>query len=146
MYQFIDQPVEWLNPGTRLVLMAMRSWVMAVRRQTCPPRQLAAEFGPLGAIAIVGDIHRLMLILHHHGQREMPFGAPDADSVNETEALMLALWADIGSDRSDVARAALALLVCEPAIAPMMASITRCSVVLTALGLPPSSPAPIMIR
>jgi hypothetical protein len=137
MYQFLDQPIARLSPGSRFVLRAMRIWVLAVHMRVCPPRSLSSEMANLGALEITGDLHRLMLALHCHGLRSMPFATPDAARVSEAEALMLALWSEVVADCPQAARTTLGLLVGEPAIEPMMAAMTRVAAHLSTLGLAP---------
>jgi hypothetical protein len=138
MYQFLDQPLARLDPGSRFVVSAMRIWVMAVSQRRCPPRVLLTLVKDEALHPSVCDLHRLMLTLHCNGLRPMQFGAPGRPVITEAEALMLSLWAAIVADEGDTARATLELLVREPAITPMMGWMVRAAAHLSTVGLAPA--------
>lgn len=134
MYDYLDQPVGMLNPGSRFVLNAMRVWVNAVRQRLCPPRALMAAIPQPELFPAVGDLHRTMLTLHHFGCSSMPFGALDFPTVTEGEAIMLTLWASISADQPERTQALLDYLVSEAATAPMQAAMVRAAACFRPLG------------
>jgi len=111
MYQFLDQPVNALVPGSRLLLWAARGWAWARIGGACPPGAIAPAFLHCDAIAALPDLHRLLLMLEGDDLDERlalpPVGAPCIDDV---EAVLLQLWAD-ALTRPYRARATLALML-----------------------------------
>lgn len=138
MYHYLDQPVDRLDAGSRLVLGAMRAWVDAARQRICPPRALIAAMPQPELCPAVGDLHRTMVMLHHFGISPMPFGERDLRTITEGEAIMLTLWESVTADQPARTAALLAHLVSEAAIAPMQAAMVRAAACLSVLGLAPA--------
>lgn len=138
MYDYLDQPVDRLDAGSRFVLNAMRVWVDAVRQRFCPPRALMAAIPQPELCPAVGDLHRTMLMLHHFGSSSMPFGELDVLTVTEGEAIMLVLWASVTADQPVRTQGLLEQLVSEAAAAPMQAAMVRAAACLSTLGLAPA--------
>ena len=137
MYAFCDQPVRHLDSGSRFVLHAMRVWVGAVQNKSCPPRALMIAMPQRELVPVIGDLHRMMLLLHSHGSTPMPFGELKHPAITEGEALMLSLWALIAADETERSRSLIEALVSETAAAPMQAAMVRATACLSAVGLAP---------
>lgn len=137
MYAYCDQPVTRLDTGSRFVLHAMRVWVDAVQNKTCPPRALMISMPQRELVPVIGDLHRMMLLLHGHGSGPMPFGELKHPTITEGEALMLVLWALIAVDANERSRALIETLVSETVAAPMQAAMVRTAACLAAVGLAP---------
>ena len=94
MYQFVDQPVNALAPGSRLLLWAARGWAQARASGACPPGAIAPAFLHCGAIAALPDLHRLLLLLEGGEQERLALPPLGAGRVDDIEAVLLQLWAD----------------------------------------------------
>jgi len=137
MYDYCDQPVARLDAGSRFMLHAMRVWVDAVQRKTCPPRALMIAMPQRELVPVIGDLHGAMMLLHLHGAGPMPFGELKHPAITEGEAVMLALWALIAADESERSRVLIEALVSETAAAPMQAAMVRAAACLSVVGLVP---------
>ncbi|MBU3076352.1 hypothetical protein [Sphingomonas quercus] len=111
MYELIDQPVNAIGPGSRLLLWAMRGWAQARASGTCPPGAIAPAFLHCGVIAALPDLHRLMLLLEGGELERLMLPPPGAPRIDDIEAVLLQLWADALS-RPHCARATLSLMLC----------------------------------
>ncbi len=134
MYQFLDQRIARLAPGSRLMLWATRGWVRALGTRQCPPGSIAPGFIHCHVIDALPAFHRLMVLLNVHALDMVRVAEMAHSRVNEGEALILGLWADAQSDPGN-ARATLRLLVEEEAIEPALEALIAASARLAATGL-----------
>lgn len=115
VYDFLDRPVADLPAREHRLLAAMRGWVHALTLGADPSGAALAAFDAVPLAAAPFD--RLMRALDAGSAEPMTFQRPCHDTVEDVEAVLLALWAR-AADRAAVT-AALALLVDAQAAATM---------------------------
>ncbi|HWL47646.1 MAG TPA: hypothetical protein VNQ31_08015 [Sphingomonadaceae bacterium] len=138
MYNFVDQPGSRLTDGSHFLLWAMRGWALSANQSRCPTVTLAPSFAPLGMLETLNDFHELMIGCRSFGMCRLTFGALDQPRIMESEAIMLALWADVATGRIERARTVLALMIAEPYVAEVIARMARMTNHMTKLGLAPT--------
>lgn len=112
MYEYLDQPVSALAPGSRLLLWAARGWARARAAGVCPPGAIAPAFIRCGAVAVVPDLHRLLTLIEGDDGGRLSLPAPGHPTVDDLEAVLLRLWSDV-LVRPARARDTLALMLGE---------------------------------
>lgn len=110
MYQFVDQPVERLDDGSRFVLWAMRAWTNALRRECCPRATIGGAFVNMGVSAALSDFHASMTRLRR-AEPMLAVSPLACKRIGEGEAVLLALWQDVTAGTHENALAALRLIV-----------------------------------
>ncbi|MCG2840600.1 hypothetical protein L6Q21_06355 [Sandaracinobacter sp. RS1-74] len=120
MYSLLDRPTDALDPGSRLLVTAMRAWVLAIAARRCPRQGVAQVLAEAEAPPLADRFHRLMRLLHREGNQPMRFGQMAKPRITEAEALMLTLWIDMAEDRAPRALATIELMVKPIAIGPML--------------------------
>ncbi len=134
MYAFVDQPVTDLSPGGRFLLWAMRGWIHAATRGTCPPGQLAPGFARAGALPALPHVHRLLAELNQRARGDIAFAPLDYQRVTDDEAVLLQLWRD--SILCPLrAQETLALLLDTDAAAPAFEALLTASIRLDEAGV-----------
>jgi len=138
MYRFIDQSPDRLTGGAHFLWWAMRGWAICMRRNRCPAASLAISFCRMDMREVLADFNELMLTLHHRGQRLLKLDDRDEATINEVEAVMLAVWADVAEGELERARAALGLMVLETKVDEIMARLGRVAAHMVAIEFPPN--------
>lgn len=95
MYQFLDRPVDGLVAGSRLLLWATRGWAQARLCGGCPPGAIAPAFVHCGAAGALPHVHRLLLLIEGGDSNLLDLPPLDHDRVEDLEAVLLQLWADV---------------------------------------------------
>ncbi len=134
MYDFLDRPVTELDGDGHFLLWAMRGWAHASAQGSCPPQSLGRAFAGHNATAVLPDFHLAMaLIATRAAERVMlaPMGHP---RICEHEALLLALWRDVGIGRRENVRATLAHVVPCDTVAAVAQAMSRASAAMTIAG------------
>lgn len=138
MYSFVDQPANRLADGSHFLLWAMRGWSLSANQNRCPTVTLAASFARMGALEVLSDFHELMIGCHSFATCRLMFGELDRPDITASEAVMLALWADVAADRLERVRTVLALIVVETRVGEAVARMVRTAAHLSTLGLAPA--------
>ena len=115
MYDFVDRPVGQLLPGGRLLLWAMRRWILAASQKTCPPGALAPAFAHRGVLPALPHVHALLAELNRQARRSISLSPLAHHLIGDDEAVLLQLCRDADLDPPR-ARATLALLLDEEAV------------------------------
>lgn len=134
MYDFLDRPVTQLDGDGRFLLWAMRGWAHAAARGECAPHALKDAFGKHNATIALADFHMTMALIARRtteGLLLAPVGHP---RICEHEALLLALWRDVGIGRRENVRATLAHVVPCDTVAAVARAIGRTSAAMTIAG------------
>lgn len=134
MYAFVDQPVSDLSPGGRFLLWAMRGWIHAAARGTCPPGQLASGFARAGALPALPHVHRLLAELNQRARGEIAFAPLDYGRISDDEAVLLQLWRE-SIHNPPRAQETLALLLEPDAVAPAFEALLAASIRLDEAGV-----------
>lgn len=128
MYAYLDRPLADLAADDRLLLDAVRCWALSRTLGGDPAAALSRRMPILDEAGALRPLDRLMAAIDRDGSDAIEIQRPCFDSVEEVEAVLLAV-ADLARDRRlDEAAAALALLV-RPAtadlVAPLLAEFHR---------------------
>ncbi len=138
VYSFVDQPHARLARGSHFLLWAMRCWVLCNQRGRCPVASMARSFSKIGLSGALRDFDALMLALDQLAGRHMAFADHGHVLVTESEAVMLALWSDVGERQIDRAHATLVLLVPAADAEGIMARLETIAGQMARIGLTPT--------
>jgi len=141
MYMFVDRPRDDLVAGSRFVLEAMRAWSAVAGQNRCPCLSLACSFARAGMREVLDDFSGVMRYMHRARRCRLSFGALYEQTISESEAVLLALWADIAAGNSDRVRAVLGLMLSKESIEPCTAHMMRVAAHMATLGLAPAGVA-----
>ncbi len=111
MYDLIDRPVADLPPFERFLLDATRAWVHALTLAGSPDTMTAGGFAEHGGADAAAAFDTAMRVLDRASTDTLVFQRPCHSTVEETEAVVIALWRLIRDDRIAPARGAAAALV-----------------------------------
>lgn len=134
MYDFIDRPVSELDNDGRFLLWAMRGWVHSAGKGRCPAQSLGRAFAGFNAAAVLPDFHIAMALLSRRAADHLllaPMGCP---RIGEHEALLLALWRDVGIGRRENVRATLEHIVPADTVVAIAQAMARASAAMTIAG------------
>jgi hypothetical protein len=137
LYDFLDQSVVKLCPGSRLLLWSLRSWADALARKTCPPAALAPAYAMHDMLAAVNDLHMAAALLNSNGRTKFMLAPLRACRVAEDEALLVALWRDVATGETARARALLEACVDRSSVAPLLTAVGEHAAKMTAAGFAP---------
>jgi hypothetical protein len=141
MYAFVDRPRDQLVVGSLFVLEAMRAWTAVAGQNRCPCLSLACSFSRAGMREVLDDFNGVMLYIHRARRCRFSFGALYEPNISESEAVLLALWADIAAENMERVRAVLGLMLSKESIEPCTARMTRVAAHMATLGLIPAGVA-----
>lgn len=103
----------------RLVMLAIRAWVEAVRNDLPPSAAARAAFGAVGMADVASLIHALMTAVAYGARRPLDIARPCAGRLTDDESLLLdaiALGrASVGVDPALALRPLLTLAACRSA-------------------------------
>jgi hypothetical protein len=111
MYDLIDRPVADLPPFERFLLGATRAWVHALTLAGAPDAATAGGFADHGGADAAAAFDHAMRLLDRDSTETLVFQRPCHATVEETEAVVIAMWRLVRDDRIAPARAAAAALV-----------------------------------
>lgn len=134
MYDFIDRPVTELDSDGRFLLWAMRGWVHSAAKGHCPAQSMSRAFAGYNAAAVLPDFHLAMALLSRRARERVMLAPMGCPRIAEHEALLLALWRDVGIGRRDNVRATLAHVVPCDTVAAVAQAMSRASAAMTIAG------------
>jgi transcriptional regulator of nitric oxide reductase len=134
MYDFIDRPVSALDNDGRFLLWAMRGWVDSAARGNCPAQALGRAFAGFNAAPALPDFHLAMALLSRRAGAPLLLAPMGCCRIAEHEALLLALWRDVGIGRRENVRATLAHVVPSDTVAAIAQALCRASAAMTIAG------------
>lgn len=134
MYDFIDRPVTALDNDGRFLLWAMRSWAGSASAGQCPAQALDRAFAKFKAAAMLPDFHMAMALLSRRAVDRVLLAPLGCLRIAEHEAILLALWRDVGIGRRENVRATLAHIVPEDTVAAVAQAMSRASAAMTIAG------------
>lgn len=134
MYDFLDRPVTELDNDGRFLLWAMRGWVHAASRGNCPARALGRAFAGFNATGVLADFHMAMSLISRRASDRVLLAPMGCGRISEHEALLLALWRDVGIGRRENVRATLAHVVPCDTVAAVAQAMSRASAAMTIAG------------
>ncbi len=111
MYDLIDRPVADLPPFERFLLGATRAWVHALTLAGAPDAATAGGFADHGGADAAAAFDGAMRLLDRDSTETLVFQRPCHATVEETEAVVIALWRLVRADRIAPARQTAAALV-----------------------------------
>jgi hypothetical protein len=111
MYDLIDRPVADLPPFERFLLRATRAWVHALTLAGAPEAATSGGFVDHGGADAATAFDTAMRVLDRGSTDTLVFQRPCHATVEETEAVVMALWRLVRDDRIAPARAAATGLV-----------------------------------
>ncbi|EJL35006.1 hypothetical protein [Novosphingobium sp. AP12] len=134
MYDFIDRPVTELDNDGRFILWGMRGWAHSAAKGNCPAQSLARAFAGFNAAAVLPDFHMAMALLSRRAGERLMLAPMGCGRISEHEAMLLALWRDVGIGRRENVRATLAHIVPEDTVAAVAQAMSRASAAMTIVG------------
>ena len=111
MYDLIDRPIADLPPFERFLLGATRAWVHALTLAGAPDAATAGGFADHGGADAATAFDATMRLLDRESTETLVFQRPCHATVEETEAVVIALWRLVRDDRIAPARSAATALV-----------------------------------
>ncbi|AMK21614.1 hypothetical protein [Sphingobium sp. TKS] len=135
MYAFVDRPVNDLEPGGRLLVWAMRSWVLSMGRKTCPGAVIGKAFLERNMIAGLQPFLRMMALFNRGGLENFEFCRLACNRVSEHEAILLQLVSEVRGDHAMNVRNTLPLLVEDEYSSDLFDSILAFGAALGRAGL-----------
>ena len=143
MYAYLDRPIATLDEGGKILVWAMRQWMAAVSKRSCPVAALGKALADRGLMPALAPFHRVMGLLATHARQDLPFASFCAPHVAEGEALVLTLISDCRRPRAHTLDTTLFLLMGEECRHPMQDAILQLGDALDRVGLLPAIPAPL---
>ena len=137
MYDLIDRPISVLPEGSRFLLWAMRAWVSARERNTCPPARLAQAFLKMGAIEALPHFHIAMSALSSDARHVLSFHCMHRLEISESEAVLLQLWNDMAAAAEERAIKVMELRLEADAVTNLLSAMRAALPGLKAGGLAP---------
>ncbi|AXB79682.1 hypothetical protein [Novosphingobium sp. P6W] len=134
MYDFIDRPVTELDNDGRFLLWAMRGWVHCAAKGNCPAQSLGRAFAGFNAQAVLPDFHIVMSLLSRRASERVMLAPMGCCRIAEHEAMLLALWRDVGIGRRENVRATLSHVVPADTVAAVAQAMSRASAAMTIAG------------
>ncbi|MEE4451691.1 hypothetical protein [Novosphingobium resinovorum] len=134
MYDFLDRPVTELDNDGRFLLWAMRGWAHSASKGNCPAQSLGRAFAGHNAAAVLPDFHMAMALLSRRANERLAVAPMGCHRISEHEALLLALWRDVGIGRRENVRATLAHVVPCDTVAAVAQAMSRASAAMTIAG------------
>lgn len=134
MYDFLDRSVCELDSDGRFLLWAMRGWAQSAAKGNCPAQALGRAFAGFNAAAVLPDFHITMALLGRRARERLVLAPMCCHRIGEHEALLLALWRDVGIARRENVRATLAHIVPEDTVAAVAQAMARASAAMTIAG------------
>ena len=120
MYDLIDRPLVDLPAADRRLLGATRAWVHQLT--------MVGAGSPAAAVSLGGGsdaFDAAMRALDEGSSKTLVFERPCHSTVSETEALWLAIWRLVVSDRVSDARGALHALADASAVPSVLRMVVR---------------------
>lgn len=93
MYRFLDRPVPELDGTSRLLVWAMRGWVVDAQVGRCACARLRPVFAAARLEPALRDFGMAMYLLNREGTGRLHFCLPDCPRIGDDEARLLALFA-----------------------------------------------------
>ncbi|WP_380855007.1 hypothetical protein [Sphingoaurantiacus capsulatus] len=137
VYDFLDQPVVKLSPGSRLLLWSLRAWADALARKTCPPAALAPAYAMHDMLPAVNDLNMAAALLNSNGRTKFMLAPLRACRVAEDEALLINLWRDVAAGEDARAKATLEACVDKSSVGPLLTAVGEHAAKMTVAGFAP---------
>lgn len=134
MYDFLDRSVCELDNDGRFLLWGMRGWTQCATKGNCPAQSLGRAFAGFNAAAVLPDFHMAMALLGRRAFEPLVLAPMACTRIAEHEALLLALWRDVGIGRRENVRATLGHIVPEDTVAAVAQAMSRASAAMTIAG------------
>lgn len=140
MYDLVDRPVCDLNPGAKLLVWAMRAWLLASRRQQCPAHVVAPAFARWHIADGLQPFRRTMVILDNFALERIEFNPLTCRSVSEHEAVLISLVRLLCAGERVAARDVVSRLVDADHAGDCLAALSGLALALDRASLLPGAP------
>ena len=141
MYAYLDRPIATLDEGSRILIWAVRRWVAAVERRTCPVAALGSALADRGLVPALVPFHRVMGLLATHARQDLPFANFSNPLVSEGEAVLLAMVSDCRGPRAHRLVTTLFLLAGDEGRDALHDAVMQLGDALHRVGMLPGVPA-----
>ena len=111
MYDLVDRPVDRLPTFERATLTSLRRWVHAY------------SMAGGAAVSEAAPFDAAMRLIDQRSSDDLAIGRPCQPLVGESEAVLIALWRLVRSDRIAQARSLAAAIVDESHATPLVVAI-----------------------
>lgn len=119
MYQYLDRPVADLSVADRCLLDGVRNWALARALGRDTLGAMVARPTPLGGSGAAETLDDAMLLIDEAGTTPLMLQRPCHDTVEEDEAVLLAIAERARTEALEDAVASLRHLVREEAAKPV---------------------------
>lgn len=140
MYDFVDRPIASLDHGGRFLLWTLRNWVKALSDGRCSAAAIGPAFAKWNIMAAFPAFHRMLTILNAYGRETISVAPVECQCVSEHEAILLSLVHSLEERRPTALHDTVALLVEEPYIGSVLASISTLGGAMLEAGIFPQKP------
>jgi hypothetical protein len=126
MYRFIDARLCDQPPAVRILVLAMRHWIIGAVNGRCVCHVVGCAFRSLKLEPALDDFHLAMRTLYNNALVSLTFGSFDRSTITEHEAILLGALAAAGEARSSSIQAVSRGLVhadMAPALTQALASL-----------------------
>lgn len=89
MYRFIDARLSDQPPAVRILVLAMRHWVIGAVNGRCVCHVVGCAFRSLKLEPALDDFHLAMRTLYNNALVSLTFGSFDRSTITEHEAILL---------------------------------------------------------
>jgi hypothetical protein len=89
MYRFIDARLCDQSPAVRILVLAMRHWVIGAVNGRCVCHVVGCAFRSLKLDPALDDFHLAMRTLYNNALVSLTFGSFDRSTITEHEAILL---------------------------------------------------------
>ena len=89
MYRFIDARLCDQPPAVRILVLAMRHWVIGAVNGRCVCHVVGCAFRSLNLEPALDDFHLAMRTLYNNALVSLTFGSFDRSTITEHEAILL---------------------------------------------------------
>lgn len=141
MYDFVDQMVSDLSPGSRFLVCSMRLWVGVSTRGQCPAPAVAPAFACWKTTGALPHFLRVMVLFNRDALETLRFCSLSCARVSEHEAIVLGLVKAMQNGHYQTVRNTLALLVEDDSIGDILDAIGGLASALQHAALIVSPPA-----
>jgi hypothetical protein len=141
MYAYLDRPITSLDEGGKVLVWAMRKWVSAMEARSCPVAALGKALAPRGLMPALAPFHRMMALIGCHSRQDLPFAPLCYTSLEEGEALLLAILSQSRGPHALALETTLFLLVGEENSAALHDAVLQLCEALDKAGMLPAVPA-----
>ena len=138
MYQYLDGRVIDLREGERVLVWAMRRWLLAVRRGECPLQPVGAMFSAHRVLPGLASFHEVMDLVSRRTRQNLAFAPLRCRRIADGEALLLSMIRGVLHRPPAQTFATATLIVGDPNADVLISALVSLAAALAEAGLAPA--------